>query len=96
MGTGLFWRYRLDALVIRRNVEHAYARTVLRGRKLYTLFRRLTRGAIDSDRRAARIPYLMEQRTACSTDALHARHGAILLNDGTALRIVAGNHASHG
>src|SRR5687768_11577219 len=88
MGARLFDSGGLQALIIRRNIQHTDARAVLRPRQHDGVFVRLTGNGRDAHRRFPRIPNLVEHRTMGATDLLHAWRRRIFQYDSLASGIV--------
>src|SRR6185295_11043595 len=96
VSSGLFRRQGMDAFMLGRNIQHTDACAVAGRRELDAFFRWLTGSVIDWSRCAARVPYFMKEWTVRAADALHARYGAILLDDGFAIGIMARNNPPDG
>src|SRR5690606_7692964 len=77
----LFGRDRREARILGRYLEHANPRAVLRRRENDAVLGRLAARAVDARRRLARVPDLVEQRSALAADPSDAGRGAVLEDD---------------
>src|SRR5690606_38787881 len=96
MRAGLLRRDRAEARILRRDIEHANPRAVLRRCERDAVLVRLAARTVDARRRLARVPNLVKQRPELAADTRDPRRRPVLEDDRSSAGVVSRDDTAKG